>query len=107
MLKPQVWNLGSWLRASLRRVNEKKPGIPVLGFREPVAVWRAQRVVYRIPIVANARRIAVNRRLRLVLATADETHKGVALLGFTHTVLCEASVNTIYSASRLLLPVLS
>jgi hypothetical protein len=62
--------------------------------------------MYRIPIVANARRIAANHRLRLTLASADEKHKDLALLGFTHTVVREASVNTIYNASRLLLPML-
>jgi uncharacterized protein len=97
-----------WLRASLRRVNEEKskPGMPVLDCREPFAISQGQRVVYRVPIVANARRIAANHRLRLVIASADETHKDLALLGFTHTVVREASVNTIYTSSRLLLPVL-
>jgi hypothetical protein len=65
-----------------------------------------QRIVYRIPIVANARRIARGHRLRLILASADVTDKELALLGFTHPVVREASVNTIYSASGLLLPML-
>jgi hypothetical protein len=45
--------------------------------------------------------------LRLILASEDVTDKELALLGFTHTVVREASVNTIYSHSRLLLPMLS
>jgi hypothetical protein len=98
-----------WLRASLSRVieEESEPGAPVLDHRRPVAVPVGQRVVYRIPIVANARRIARGHRLRLILASEDVTDKELALLGFTHTVVREASVNTIYSASRLLLPMLS
>jgi uncharacterized protein len=97
-----------WLRASLSHVNEKKSkaGMPVLECREPVPIPVGLRVAYRIPMVANARRIAANHRLRLTLASADQTHQKLALLGFTHTVVREASVNTIYTASRLLLPVL-
>jgi hypothetical protein len=45
--------------------------------------------------VANARCIARGHRLRLILASEDETDKELALLGFTHTVVREASVNTI------------
>ena len=97
-----------WLRASLSRVDEgkSKPGAPVLNCRTFIAVPVGERVVYRMPIVPNARRIAVKHRLRLVLASADEGHKDLALLGFNHTVVREASVNTIYSTSRLILPVL-
>jgi hypothetical protein len=97
-----------WLRASLSRVIEEdsEPGAPVLDHRRPVAVPVGQRIVYRIPIVANARRIARGHRLRLILASADVTDKELALLGFTHPVVREASVNTIYSASGLLLPML-
>jgi uncharacterized protein len=98
-----------WLRASLSRVIEEdsESGAPVLDHRRPVAVPVGQRVVYRIPVVANARRIARGHRLRLILASEDATDQELALLGFTHTVVREASVNTIYSASRLLLPILS
>jgi hypothetical protein len=45
--------------------------------------------------VANARCIARGHRLRLILASEDETDKELALLGFTHTVVREASVSTI------------
>jgi len=80
--------------------------MPILDCREPLAIPVGKHVLYRIPIVANARRILAGHRLRLVLASADENEKGLALLGFTHTVVREASVNTIYSTSRLLLPML-
>jgi hypothetical protein len=95
-------------RFAITRVIEEdsEPGAPVLDHRRPVAVPVGQRIVYRIPIVANARRIARGHRLRLILASADVTDKELALLGFTHPVVREASVNTIYSASGLLLPML-
>lgn len=98
-----------WLRASLRQVNEErsKPGAPVLDCREPVSIPIGGRVVYRIPIVANARRIAAGHRLRLVLGSADENDQKLAMFGFTHTAVHEASMNTIHSASRLLVPMLS
>jgi hypothetical protein len=41
-------------------------------------------------------------RLRLIVAAADENDKRLAMLGFTYTVVRESSVNTIYSASRIL-----
>jgi putative CocE/NonD family hydrolase len=98
-----------WLRSTLSRVIAEKsqPGTPVLDNRKPIAIPVGQRVVYRMPIVANARRIAANHRLRLILASADENDKKLAMLGFTHTTVRETSVNTVYSASRLLLPVLT
>ena len=65
-----------------------------------------ERVSYRIPVVPNARRVAAGHRLRLVIASADETDKTPTVLGFTHVVVREASRNTIFSASRLWLPLL-
>jgi predicted acyl esterase len=75
--------------------------------RVPVAIAHAQRVTYRIPLVPNARRIVPDHRLRLVLASAHETNKEMAITGFTHTTVREASVNGVYSVSRLLLPLVS
>ena len=97
-----------WLRASLSQVNQEKsvPGAPVLDCREPIALPVGERVFYQIPVVPNARRIAAGHRLRLVLASADEPGRSPTVLGMTHTSIGEASVNTIYSTSRLLLPVL-
>jgi uncharacterized protein len=99
---------GGWLRATLSTVSDAKsvPGAPVLECRTPVAIPAGARVTYRIPVVANARRIAAGHALRLVLASADAAGKTPTLLGFTHVAVREASVNTIHSASRLLLPVL-
>jgi putative CocE/NonD family hydrolase len=98
-----------WLRASYAQVDERRsaPGAPVVPCRASVPVPVGERVVYRIPIVPNARRIAAGHRLRLVVTSDDASHKDVAMLGFTHTTVREASLNTIYTTSRLLLPVLS
>jgi len=98
-----------WLRASYSTLNEERsvPGAPVVECRTTVSIPAGQRMHYRIPVVPNARRIAAGHRLRLVLASNDDTHKELAMLGFTHSTVREASVNTIYNTSRLLLPVLS
>jgi uncharacterized protein len=97
-----------WLRAAFSGVDEKRsvPGAPVPDCRTPRAVPVGERVSYRIPVVPNARRVAAGHRLRLVIASADEADKTPTILGFTHVVVREASRNTIYSASRLWLPLL-
>lgn len=98
-----------WQRASLRTVNEARslPGAPVLDCRTPIAVPRGERVAYRIPLVPNARHLPAGHCLRLVIASADEADKYPTVLGFTHVPVREASRNAIFSASRLLLPVLA
>ncbi len=98
-----------WLRASLRAVDAARsiPGAPVIDCREPVAVPVGERVTYRVPLVPNARHLPAGHGLRLVIASADAAGKYPTVLGFTHVPVREASVNTILSASRLLLPVLS
>lgn len=97
-----------WLRATLSAVDEKKSvlGAPVLECRTPVALPVGQQATYRIPMVPNARHLAAGHRLRLVIASADEAGKTPTMLGFTHVVVREASRNTIFSASRLWLPLL-
>ena len=97
-----------WLRASFSEVDEtlSVPGAPVLPCRTTVAIPRGERVAYRIPVVPNARRIPAGHRLQLVVASADEAGKWPTVLGFTHVVVREASRNTVFSASRLWLPVL-
>jgi hypothetical protein len=105
--EPEAITAG-WLRAAFSGVDEKRSvrGAPVPDCRTPRAVPRGERVSYRIPVVPNARRIPAGHRLRLVIASADETDKTPTILGFTHVVVREASRNTIYSASRLWLPLL-
>jgi putative CocE/NonD family hydrolase len=98
-----------WLRAAFSAVDETRSvrGAPVPDCRTPRAVPVGERVSYRIPIVPNARRVPAGHRLRLVISSADETDKSPTILGFTHVVVREASRNTVYSASRLWLPLLS
>ena len=74
-----------WLRASLSRVIEEKSelGAPMLDHRRPIAVPVGQRVLYRMPIVANARRIVRGHRLRLILVSEDGNDQNLALFGFT------------------------
>ena len=105
--EPEAITAG-WLRAAFSTIDEKRSvrGAPVPDCRTPRAVPVGERVSYRIPVVPNARRLAAGHRLRLVIASADETDKTPTILGFTHAVVREASRNTIYSASRLWLPLL-
>lgn len=95
-----------WLRATLSAIDdaESDPSAPMLPCRTPRTVPRDQRVVYRIPVVPNACRLAAGHRLKLVIASADDADATPTVLGFTHVVVREASRNTIFSASRLWLP---
>jgi predicted acyl esterase len=97
-----------WLRATLREVDDaaSTPGRPVLPLTTPIPVPVGHPVTYRIPLVANARRFAMGHRIRLSL-TSDDTRGAVRpMLGFTHTPVGTNTVNTVYSSSRLLLPIL-
>jgi predicted acyl esterase len=93
-----------WLRATLREVDEKAsmPGRPVLAGRHAIAVPIDEMVIYRIPVVPNARRFAAGHRIQLTI-TSDDTAKRV-MQSFRHTAVGTSSLNTISSASRLLLP---
>ena len=106
--EPEAITAG-WLRAAFSGVDERRsvPGAPVPDCRTPRVLPVGERVKYRIPVVPNARRVAAGHRLRLVIASADETDRTPTVLGFTHVVVREASRNTIYSASRLWLPLLA
>jgi uncharacterized protein len=96
-----------YLRASLRRVDEpvSKPGAPVLPCRifEPVPI--GDKVAYRIPLVPNARRFKAGHKLRLYLTTDDQNKDVPALLEFRHASIGTSSLNTVFSSSRLLLPI--
>jgi predicted acyl esterase len=98
---------GGYLRAGLRAVNEaeSKPGRPVLPGRRFDAVPPGETVRYRIPLVPNARRLEAGHKLRLYLTTDDQDEDKPAVLGFRHASIGTSSVNTIFSSSRLLLPI--
>jgi hypothetical protein len=97
-----------YLRAGLRQVDEtaSKPGaavLPCLRF-EPVPI--GERVTYRIPLVPNARRFRAGHKLRLSLTTDDQNKDTPAPLEFRHSSIGTSSFNTVFSSSRLLLPIL-
>lgn len=98
-----------WLRASLRTVDEaaSRVGAPVLPCTDAVAVPVGEDVVYRIPLVANARRFAAGHQIRLVLASDDQDPTTPAIMNFRHASVGTSSLNTVRSSSRLLLPVIS
>jgi uncharacterized protein len=95
-----------YLRASLRAVDEaaSKPGAPVLQCCAFETVPIGKTVSYRIPLVPNARRFRAGHRLRLYLTTDDQNADRPALLEFRHASIGTSSFNTIFSSSRLLLP---
>ncbi len=97
-----------YLRASLREVDEaaSKLGAPVLPCRTFKAVPIGEKLRYRIALVPNARRFRAGHRLRLVLTSDDQSADTPALLGFRHASIGTSSFNTIFSSSRLLLPIL-
>ena len=97
-----------YLRASLREVDEaaSKLGAPVLPCRTFDTVSIGEKLRYRIPLVPNARHFCAGHMLRLVLTTDDQSADIPALLGFRHATIGTSSFNTIFSSSRLLLPVL-
>lgn len=99
---------GGYLRAGLRRVDEaaSKPGAPYLPCHTFEAVPIGEKVTYRIPLVPNARRFRAGHKLQLYLTTDDQNADKPALLEFRHSSVGTSSFNTIFSSSRLLLPVL-
>jgi uncharacterized protein len=96
-----------YLRAGLREVDEaaSKPGAPVLLCRTFKALPIGEKVSYRIPLVPNARRFRAGHKLRLYLTTDDQNADKPALLQFRHSSIGTSSFNTIFSSSRLLLPI--
>ncbi len=98
-----------WLRAGLRTVDEahSRDGAPVLPCDQAVAVPVGNVVAYRIPVVANARRFAAGHRLELVLTSDDQNPQAPAIMNFRHASVGTSSLNTVHSASRLLIPVLA
>jgi predicted acyl esterase len=97
-----------YLRASLRAVDEvaSKVGSPFLLCRNFEVVPIAENVSYRIPLVPNARRFRAGHKLRLYLTTDDQNADRPALLEFRHASVGTSSLNTVFSSSRLLLPIL-
>lgn len=98
-----------WLQASLREVDEaaSKPGAPYLPCRRAEAVPIGEKVTYRIPLVANARRFKAGHSIRVLLCSDDQPKEIPAIMGFRHAPVGTSSRNTVFSGSRLLLSVIS
>ena len=96
-----------YLRAGLRRVDEEqsRQTNPVLPCNIFEAVPIGQKVTYRIPLVSNARRFKVGHKIRLYLTTDDQNKDVPAPLEFRHASVGTSSFNTVFSSSRLSLPV--
>jgi hypothetical protein len=96
------------LRAGLRQIDEaaSKPGAPLLPCVSFSAVPVGERVTYRIALVPSARHLRAGHKLRLWLTTDDQNKDIPAPLEFRHASIGSNSLNTIFSSSRLLLPVL-
>ena len=97
-----------WLRASMREVDAlaSRPGAPVLPCRTAQAVPIGKDVVYRIPLVPNARRFQAGHRIQVMLTSDDQDPSMPAIMNFRHASVGTSSLNTVRSSSRLLLPVL-
>jgi uncharacterized protein len=85
-----------WLRGSQRNSD----AVP-----QPVAP--GELATYSIPVVPNARHLSSGHALALVLTSSDTAKDAPTVLGFRHSPTGDSSVNTIYSSSRLVIPVLS
>jgi predicted acyl esterase len=98
-----------YLRASLREVDESdsRLGAPKIPCRRFQAVPTGERVKYRIPLVANARRFRSGHRIQLVITSDDQNPAAPSMMNFRHASVGTSSLNAIASSSRLILPVLS
>lgn len=96
-----------WLRASHRALDEarSRQGQPRHPHDRAEAVTPGERLRYRVAVVTTAHRFAAGHRLRLALASCD--HGGFGMLGFEHVPPAQSARQSVYSASRLLLPVLA
>ncbi len=63
-------------------------------------------VEYRIPLIPNARRFAAGHRIRLMITSDDQSEDIPVFLGYRHSPVGTSTRNTVFSSSRLLLPVL-
>jgi uncharacterized protein len=97
-----------WLRASLREVDEaaSRPGAPRLPCSNRKAVPPHEDILYRIPLVPNARRFAIGHRLRLTLRSDDSSPEVPVIMSYRHAPVGGSSRQTIRTASRVLIPVL-
>lgn len=95
-----------YLRASLREIDPtmSRVGAPHLPCRTFQAVPIGETVQYRIPLAANARRFKSGHALRLFLTSDDQNPATPAMLTYRHASVGTSCLSTIWSSSRLLLP---
>lgn len=97
-----------YLRAGMRKVDEaaSKLAAPVLPCTSFAAVPVGEKVHYRIPLVPNSRRFRVGHKIRLFLTSDDQNKDIDTPMGFRNASIGTSSFNTVFSSSRLLLPLL-
>lgn len=95
-----------YLRAGLREVDENssRVGFPVLPCRNFKAVPIGEKIIYRIPLVANAWLFKAGHSIRVFITSDDQNEEIPAVMNFRHASVGTSSLNTIFSASKLLLP---
>ena len=59
----------------------------------------------RIPLVPNARRFKSGDCIRVPITSVDQAADTPAMLGLRHASVCTSALNTIWSSSRLILPI--
>ena len=98
-----------YLRAGLRAVDEtaSHPGAPVLPCSKFEAVPIGEKMRYHIPVVPNSRRFRAGHKIRLLVTSDDQDKKIPSPLEFRHASIGTSSFNTVFSSSRLFLPVLN
>ena len=96
-----------YLRAGLREVDEteSREGFPVLPCNNFVPVPIGKKVNYRIPLIATAWRIKPGHCIRLFLTSDDQSKEVPVMMNFRHASVGTNCLSTIYSLSKLLLPV--
>jgi predicted acyl esterase len=94
-----------WLRASHRAIDAARSTSyrPEHGHDRAEALVPGATTAFEIAILPTAHRFAVGHRLGVSITSADED--GFAMQGMTHTGLGMPARNRIFSASRLIVPV--
>jgi uncharacterized protein len=93
-----------WLRASHRALDPErsKPYRPYHPHDRTEPIVPGEPTWFEIAIVPTAQRFKPGQRLRLVLTSADE---GIAMQGLSHVTVGLQARNTIFSDSRLMVPI--
>ena len=95
-----------WLRASHRALDPErsKPYRPYHPHDRTEPLVPGEPTWFEIAIVPTAQRFKPGQRLRLLLTSTDE---GIAMQGLSHVTVGLQARNTIFSDSRLMVPIVS